>query len=100
MKIKINCNEKELNQDSVTIEELLKLEKVDNPEMVSVEFNGEILDREAFATTKVKDGGAVEFLYFMGGGAKSKCHPREGGEPNGVVRTKKKRTPRGEGYAV
>jgi len=33
-----------------------------------VELNGEILERESFATTPVKDGDEVEFLYFMGGG--------------------------------
>ena len=35
---------------------------------VTVELNGEILERESFATTQVKDGDEVEFLYFMGGG--------------------------------
>ena len=39
------------------------------PEMVSVEYNGEILDREAFETTVINDGDAIEFLYFMGGGS-------------------------------
>ena len=38
------------------------------PEMVSVEYNGEILDRENFDSTAVKDGDEIEFLYFMGGG--------------------------------
>lgn len=29
---------------------------------------GEILDRADFEATVVKDGDALEFLYFMGGG--------------------------------
>ena len=38
------------------------------PDMVSVELNGEYLDRDVFDSTPVKDGDEVEFLYFMGGG--------------------------------
>ncbi len=51
-----------------TISDLLKAKNVQMPEMVSVEYNGEILDREKFGTTQVKSGDAIEFLYFMGGG--------------------------------
>jgi len=69
MKITINGNAEELKQDSLTVTELLKEKDVDMPEMVSVEYNGEILDRDKFDTTTVKEGDAVEFLYFMGGGA-------------------------------
>ena len=42
--------------------------KVETPEYVTVELNGDILDRENFTTTFVKNGDSVEFLYFMGGG--------------------------------
>ena len=55
--------------DNITINELLKELKVETPEYVSVELNGDILDREAFAVTTVSDGDVVEFLYYMGGGA-------------------------------
>jgi len=55
--------------DNITVIELLEEQRVQTPEYVSVELNGEILDREAFAATVVSDGDAVEFLYFMGGGA-------------------------------
>ena len=68
MNIKINGEKEELTQESVTITELLTLKKVDMPEMVSVEYNGEILDRDNFDSTSVKDGDEIEFLYFMGGG--------------------------------
>jgi len=36
-----------------------------------VELNGDILEREQFEATCVKDGDAVEFLYFMGGGSQA-----------------------------
>lgn len=68
MKIIVNGVEEALDKP-LTVVELLALKKVDMPEMVSVELNGEFLDRETFASTTVKDGDKVEFLYFMGGGA-------------------------------
>ena len=54
--------------DGISVTELLREQKVKMPDMVSVELNGEILERAAFATTTLKAGDTVEFLYFMGGG--------------------------------
>jgi len=56
--------------DNITVTELLKELKVEMPEYVSVELNGEILLRQDFPTTVVSDGDTVEFLYYMGGGAR------------------------------
>ncbi|MBG91184.1 MAG: thiamine biosynthesis protein ThiS [Actinobacteria bacterium] len=69
MNIKVNGEAVEIESDGLVVTELLKQQKVDMPEMVSVEHNGTILDRAAFETTQVKDGDQVEFLYFMGGGS-------------------------------
>ena len=55
-------------KDTLSITSLLAELKVESPEYVTVELNSEILERESFATTLVKDGDEVEFLYFMGGG--------------------------------
>ena len=68
MELTINGEKETVDQDQLTVTELLKVKNVDMPEMVSVELNGEILDRELFEKTTVKNGDAVEFLYFMGGG--------------------------------
>ena len=68
MKLQINGEKEQINVDSITITELLKLKEVKMPEMVSVELNGDILDRDAFDTTNLKEDDEVEFLYFMGGG--------------------------------
>ncbi|MBI3948390.1 MAG: sulfur carrier protein ThiS [Armatimonadetes bacterium] len=57
-------------REGITVTELLVEQKVKTPEYVSVELNGEILDRETFPATVVPDGATVEFLYFMGGGAR------------------------------
>ncbi|WP_224962328.1 sulfur carrier protein ThiS [Geomonas subterranea] len=51
---------------SITI--LLEALQVEQREYVTVEVNGDIMDRGEFEATTVKDGDSVEFLYFMGGG--------------------------------
>ena len=68
MKIVLNGEEKQVEKVS-NITQLLEVAKVKMPEMVSVEVNGEIIDREAFDTFSIKEGDQVEFLYFMGGGS-------------------------------
>lgn len=54
--------------ETLSIPSLLSALKVAQPEYVTVELNGEILDRESFDTTTVRNGDRIEFLYFMGGG--------------------------------
>ena len=67
MKITVNGKETILDKQA-TIEELLVITKAQTPEYVPVQVNDEFIDRENFASTIVKDGDAVEYLYFMGGG--------------------------------
>ena len=57
-------------QEILSITALLSELKVDQPDYVTVELNGDILERENFDQTPVKDGDTVEFLYFMGGGSR------------------------------
>jgi sulfur carrier protein len=69
MNLKVNGRPAVIDgKDNLSITGLLAELKVETPEYVTVELNGEILERENFATTPVKDGDEVEFLYFMGGG--------------------------------
>ena len=70
MKLQINGREDTIDRPALSVVELLELKDVENPDMVSVQLNGKILGREAFGNTKIADGDQVEFLYFMGGGAK------------------------------
>ena len=67
MKIIINAKEESIDK-SVTIAELLVIQKVKIPDMVSVSLNGEFIRRENFPSTSVKENDSVDFLYFMGGG--------------------------------
>ncbi len=62
----VNCS------DGLTVSELLVEQRVKMPDMVSVELNGQILRRNKFEATTVKEGNKVEFLYFMGGGSGAK----------------------------
>ncbi len=55
-------------KEAIDIPALLDALKVETPEYVTVELNGEILNRENFTSTFVKNGDSIEFLYFMGGG--------------------------------
>lgn len=69
MKLTINGTSDEIPDSCKTISQLLVEKSVEMPEMVSVELNGTMVDRESFASTPVSTGDVVEFLYFMGGGS-------------------------------
>lgn len=68
MKLTVNGESVDVG-DGINVTELLKVQEVKMPDMVSVELNGEILDRDKFDNTTLNDGDTVELLYFMGGGA-------------------------------
>lgn len=51
-----------------TVESLLEELDVSQRLYLTVELNGDILERDACAVTPVADGDLIEFLYFMGGG--------------------------------
>ena len=65
--IKVNGESQEVVLP-MTVEELIKNNNVENPELVSVQVNEEFLDRNDYARRQVKDGDEVYFLFFMGGG--------------------------------
>jgi sulfur carrier protein len=67
IKVLVNGQDENL-EPKLSVTQLLKVKDVDMPDMVSVQLNGDILDREAFNSTIVKENDRVEFLYFMGGG--------------------------------
>ncbi|MDR1113592.1 MAG: sulfur carrier protein ThiS [Candidatus Margulisbacteria bacterium] len=69
MDLIINGSTEKIKQDTLTVVELLAVKKVEAPEMVSVQLNGEFVRRADFAATPLKENDAVDFLYFMGGGA-------------------------------
>ena len=68
MEIRVNDETVTLTQESVNVLQLLEFQEVEMPDMVSVSINGDVLKRDIFETTLIKEGDAVEFVYFMGGG--------------------------------
>jgi sulfur carrier protein len=50
-----------------TVLDLLQAKKIE-PQMVAVEVNDTVLDRNRLATTSLNNGDRVEFLFYMGGG--------------------------------
>ena len=65
MELKINGKSEEFPGGSVL--DLLKIKKIE-PQMVAVEVNDSMLEREQLATTHLKEGDRLEFLFYMGGG--------------------------------
>ena len=65
MQVKIN-GKSEVAQGP-TVLDLLKAKSID-PHMVAVELNSAMVEREQFGATKIQDGDALEFLFYMGGG--------------------------------
>ena len=65
MQVKINGKTEEISGGTVL--DLLQAKKIE-PQMVAVEVNDTMLDRDHLATTSLYDGDRVEFLFYMGGG--------------------------------
>ena len=53
----------------LSLTELIKLNKVLQPDMVSVQVNDDFVDRTEWDGLQIKEGDVVDFLYFMGGGS-------------------------------
>jgi sulfur carrier protein len=65
MQVKINGKPEDIPNGTVL--DLLNSKKIE-PQMVAVEVNDQVLDREHLATTTLKEGDQVELLFYMGGG--------------------------------
>lgn len=53
----------------LTLAELIKINKVFQLEMVTIQVNEDFAEKEDYEKIQLKDGDRVDFLYFMGGGA-------------------------------
>jgi len=65
MRVTINGKTEEVSGSTVL--EILRAKDV-SPQMVAVELNSEMLERDQLGSTVVKDGDAIELLFYMGGG--------------------------------
>jgi sulfur carrier protein len=65
MQVKINGKAEDIQGGTVL--DLLNHKKIE-PQMVAVEVNDKMLERDHLATTQLNEGDQVEFLFYMGGG--------------------------------
>ncbi len=65
--MRVNINGKPEEIPGGTVLDLLQAKKIE-PQMVAVEVNDTMVDRDHLATTNLSDGDRVEFLFYMGGG--------------------------------
>ena len=64
----VNGEQQELDTGNISVEQFIKINKVSDPDMVSVQLNGNFVKRELFAETILNENDELDFLYFMGGG--------------------------------
>ena len=68
MKIKVNGESQAIDNTALTVADLLTLNKVEQPETVSVQLNGKFVDGKLHSETHIQENDEIEFLYFLGGG--------------------------------
>ncbi len=67
MNIYLNGKKEECD-DGTTVAALLAAREI-KPEVVTVELNEAVLQRESYDGTVLKESDKVEFVYYMGGGS-------------------------------
>ena len=55
-------------ENGITVMQLMEQQKVETPQYVTVAVNNAFLPMDCYECCSLKEGDAVEFLYFMGGG--------------------------------
>ena len=65
MRVTINGKTEEVLGSTVL--EILRAKDV-SPQMVAVELNSKMLEREELGSALVKDADAIELLFYLGGG--------------------------------
>ena len=55
-------------EEYITISQLMKQQKVETPQYVTVVVNNAFLPMDRYECFWLKEGDTVEFLYYMGGG--------------------------------
>lgn len=66
MKIMVNGKRKDV-PEGTSLSAYLEIDGLD-PQLVSMELNGRIVEREEWPSTPLHDDDELEILFFMGGG--------------------------------
>tara|TARA_B100000700_G_C14349594_1_gene536505 strand:- start:148 stop:366 length:219 start_codon:yes stop_codon:yes gene_type:complete len=70
MNLKINGEERVINfKDSQPSLAMLIKEMGHHPQLIVVEFNGEILDQKKWTSQELKSGDTLEIVTIVGGGS-------------------------------
>ena len=75
MRLQINGDEREFPGE-LTLSSLVEQLGM-KPDRVAIELNREIVPRDRWATTPLKDGDRLEMVHFVGGGAWQAGNNRE-----------------------
>jgi thiamine biosynthesis protein ThiS len=67
MRLQVNGKHRDVDAPATLLELLERLEV--NPQLVAVEYNGEIVRREGFADVSLSEGDVLEIVHMVGGGA-------------------------------
>ena len=63
----LNINGKSEDVQASILLDLLKAKKIE-PQMVAVELNDVMVERDLLSSTPLQEGDLAEFLFYMGGG--------------------------------
>ncbi|HEY3102107.1 MAG TPA: sulfur carrier protein ThiS [Pyrinomonadaceae bacterium] len=67
MQIQINGEQREFAQSSIALSELIEKLSL-APQRIAIEVNRQIIRRDEWESTSIKDGDRVEIVQFVGGG--------------------------------
>jgi len=71
---------KEEVPEGMTISKLLELKKI-RPEVVTVELNDQIMERDKYSETLLNLNDRLEFVYYMGGGGSTRLRQSQPRSP-------------------
>lgn len=81
--IYLNGKKEELG-DEINLSRLLEIKKI-RPEVVTVELNDNIVEKDKYSKTLLKTDDRLEFVYYMGGGEDYSSPKAEGRVANNVL---------------
>ena len=67
MKITLNNNNEELNENEITVQQLLNIKKF-TFKMLVIKINGKVVKRENYNTSVIVDGDSVDVIHLISGG--------------------------------
>lgn len=70
MNITVNDKNLKITEKQFTVLDVLKNENIINIDSIAVQYNGEFLDKNLYASTIISENDKIDYLFFVGGGTK------------------------------